>query len=128
MPCFEFECRNCRARQERYLPHSWSPDPECETCGGATERLVSRFACPFTGPLTARYNDPKIPGAHQESFMATKIRNTPDGKPVQVYIDSFQKLREFAKSEGCADPTELPRQAEGGEKKLSSAGMPGSWY
>lgn len=126
---YEYGCLKCGATQERYVPRFTTPNPPCEdpACGGETAKLVSGFAIIFTGPLTAKYNDRTLEGAHQEGHWATALR-TPDGKPKAVWIDSFQAQREFCRAEGLVNPKDLPSHAEAtSDKKLSGRGMPGAW-
>lgn len=126
---YEFRCEKCGAEQERYVPRFASPNPPCEdaACDGETVKLVSGFAIIFTGPLTARYNDRNLEGAHSEGHWATRLR-TVSGEPEPVWIDSWQAQREFCKSEGLVNPKDLPSNAEASsDRKLSGSGMKGQW-
>ena len=56
-------------------------------------------------------------------------RKTLSGKPEALYISDFAQQRDFCKSEGLLNPSEVPKHMEPGEhgKGVSSQGMPGSW-
>jgi len=109
MPLYELRCTNpeCphrRVKVERFLPRYESPNPSCMGCGWATERAVSDFAVVFTGPISARYNDPSLEGAHQEGFWQYRIKSSVSGKPEPVFIDTWDKEREWRRMEGIPDP------------------------
>lgn len=133
MPIFEFACQSCGAVQERYLSRADNEDPPCEIalCGGETRRMISQFGIVWCGSMS-RYNqktegtDPTF-DMRSEGYFATAIR-TPDGKPKQVWIDSVQKSREFAKSEGLIPPDQLGNNMVAtSDKTVSERGMPGCW-
>jgi predicted nucleic acid-binding Zn ribbon protein len=112
MPIYEYSCQNeiCEVGGqtfERFVSRFDTPDPECCFCGRKTERQPSRFAMPFSGEISARYLDKSLEGGHNKSgaHWAWK-KNTISGKAEPVYIDSFQKQREYAKSEGLALPSD----------------------
>lgn len=130
MPVYDFECRSCHVRSESYLPKWDAPDPACERCGAAQERLFSRFGVVFTGVITAsKYKDPKREDAHTDGVWCYRRRSSLSGQPEPVYLETHQELREFCKAEGLYDPSEVPRNMEIGAdgKTLSSTGMPGQW-
>lgn len=129
MPVFEFGCYECMQVTEefRHPRQVEDPPPDCKICEEPTVRLISSFAMPFCGNITARYNDKDKEGAHQEGHWAYALR-TPDGKPKPVFLDTFQAQAEFCKQEGLVNPRELPSHAEAvSDRRLSSVGMPGSW-
>lgn len=126
---YEFRCGKCGAEQERYIPLFSSPNPPCEDqdCDGETVKLVSGFAIIFTGPLTTKYNDQRLEGAHREGHWATALR-TVDGKPKPEFIETFQQQKEFCRREGLVNPRDLPTNAEAtSDKKLSGRGFKGQW-
>lgn len=87
--------------------------------------MMSLFRSPFMGLITARYNDPKREGAHMEGHWAYR-RNTVSGYTEPVFLDTFQKRREFMKSEGlvgCEDVADSLPDANG--HRTTSVGMPG---
>lgn len=90
---------------------------------------MSRFGIVFTGPITARYNDPKRENAHQEGFWVYRQRSSISGQPEPVFLNDWQQLREFNKAEGLSAPGEVPTNstisADG--KRILSNGMPGNW-
>lgn len=134
MPIREFACETdgCPEQgivRENYFRTS-DPDPTCEACGTVKRLQISRFGIVWTGPLTTRYNDPKLEYAHREgNWMYT--RQTPDGKPKAVFIDSVQKSKEFAKQEGLVSPFSLnaPGNMEisSDGKTATTQGMPNCW-
>lgn len=133
MPLYESACASnvCVefARPVEWRASTWeTPDPSCVECGGPTKRMISQFGIVFTGPLTAKYNDPKADNAHQEGHYAWRTKNTKDGKPEMVWIDSFDAQREHCRSEGLVNPKDLgPGEVGGDGKTLSTRGMPGCW-
>lgn len=128
MPLYDLKCRSCGSKQERYLSQSWHQDPECEVCGGATDRLMSRFAVCFTGVMSAsKYKDRSLEGGHSDGQWVTSLR-TPDGKPKQEFLHTFQDQKEWCRREGVVNPKDLPSNAEAvSDRKLSEKGMPGQW-
>jgi len=136
MPTYDFicenpGCENFHRRIWRYLRSYRSPDPNC-SCGASLLRLPAAPAVVFTGPLTAKYNDPKKEGAHEEGHWAWRVNSTtrPDGKPEPVFIDTFEKQRKFCKEEGLINPADVPRHREisdDGKSLKTSSGYPGQW-
>ncbi len=41
MPTYEYRCRNCQFRFERFLKITEDPVVKCPKCGGVAERLIS---------------------------------------------------------------------------------------
>ena len=81
------------------------------------------------GPITARYNDKKIGGHHVEGHFAVQ-KKTLDGKERTVWIDSWEKQKQFCKEEGLVLPSDLPTTPTlraGNNKEWSTMGMPGAW-
>ena len=99
MPIFESGCEECELITE-WMGHFDADEPFCPECGKQMRRLPSKFRVVWTGPLSSKYNDSKLPGAHLEGHWAYKLRNTRDGKPEKVWIDTWQKRKEYMKSEG----------------------------
>lgn len=130
--CPETSCSKYAVPVEHYYAHSTDVDAPCEQCGGPTRRLVSGFNSPLMGVISAsKYADRTIPGpeAFQDGHIAWR-RKTLSGKPEPVYIDTFEKQREFCKSEGLRNPSECPRAMspdEGGKGVVNTQGMPGCW-
>lgn len=128
MPVFELECRACGRTEDCYFPRWDAPDPACPLCGGARERLMSRFAAPLMGSLK-KYADPKREDAHAEGFWAYKTRSSASGRPEPVFLSTMEEVRAFNKAEGLADPSEVPTHstisADG--RRIVSNGMPGQW-
>jgi putative FmdB family regulatory protein len=129
MPLHEFSCEYCDSVEERFFHVSPTEEPPCPTCGGPRVRLASAFKVVFTGPLTARYNDPKKENAHMEGFWDYRVRSSTSGHPEAVFLDSWQALREFRKSESLSMPGDAPVNAtmSADGRTISSAGMPGAW-
>ena len=128
MPIRDAQCKACGKVEENYYGTFDKPPIPCEVCGGETVFLPpSRFAIVFTGSFSAaKYNDPKLDGAHQEGFWAT-AKNTVDGKPKQVYIDNWQKRKEFMKSEGLTDSGPREASPDGKSNGREGVGLPGQW-
>jgi predicted nucleic acid-binding Zn ribbon protein len=135
MPIREFACETetCPEHgvvRENYFRNS-DPDPTCEACGAVKKARISRFGIVWTGPLTTRYNDPKLESAHREGHWAYR-RNTPSGKPEPVFISTPQESREFARSEGLVSPFDsnappLNMEISGDGKSATTCGQPGAW-
>lgn len=117
--------------RERYEHHAVSTDPPCEQCGGPTVRIISQFKVVFTGPITRKYMDTKREISDKKGDGGHWVfnKNTPDGKPVAEYIETFEQQRAFCKREGLALPSDMPTNAQMSEdgRKISSQGMPGCW-
>lgn len=133
MPIREGYCENPDCPSFRQL-REWLDKAEprvkpCPTCGSALFRLVSRFGIVWTGHLTTKYNDKRSEDYHQEGHWAYRVRSSQSGEPEPVWIDSFQKQKEFCKEEGLVNPKDLPTNADisADGRKLRSQGMPGSW-
>lgn len=134
MPLKESVCINpaCSRRglvEEHYYSRTDSQIQSCAECGTPERQIPSRFNVPFLGPMTARYNDKKIPGAHVEGHWATRKR-TLDGRERMEWIDSWDKQKQFCKEEGLILPSDLPSTPtlkSGSGKEWSTVGMPGSW-
>lgn len=135
MPIREFACptEGCAEHgivREGYFRNS-DPDPNCATCGTAQQVQISRFGIVWTGPLTTRYNDRRLEGSHVEGHWQYS-RQTLDGKPKAVWIDSVQKSKEFAKAEGLVSPFSqnapaLNMEISGDGKSATTQGQPGCW-
>jgi hypothetical protein len=104
--------------------HVSDPDPVCE-CGKPMTLMISQFQVVFTGPLTARYNDKKLDGAHQEGYFMTE-KHTPDGKEKITWVDSWSERKRILKQEGLV---EAPGSAEVGSdgKSIGMRGFKGQW-
>jgi hypothetical protein len=83
----------------------------------------------WTGEITTKYNDKNADGYHQEGHWAYRVRSSMSGEPEPVWIDTFQKQKEFCKQEGLVNPKDLPTHADVSDdgKRLRSRGMPGAW-
>jgi predicted nucleic acid-binding Zn ribbon protein len=134
VPLKEFECRSTGCANER-APREffcWHLDDTvvCPSCGKPEHQLISRVAVIRTGEGFSRYTDKRKDGWEKavDGFWAYERKNVIDGKPHPVWIDTIQKLREYAKSEGVEDPTQNPTEpavdSEG--KWQSQDGMPGA--
>jgi predicted nucleic acid-binding Zn ribbon protein len=128
MPLYEVHCDACRATDEVFFHHWYSPDPPCPVCLGPRRRLMSCFASPFMGSLR-KYSDLKREGAQMDGFWAYKKKSSVSGQPEAVFLDSVSAVREFNKAEGLTAPGEVPRNVQIGSdgKTLSSTGMSGQW-
>lgn len=49
MPVYEFQCTKCQQIFEYQLRMADPPKTECEACGGALEKIISRSAFQFKG-------------------------------------------------------------------------------
>lgn len=102
-----------------------APEPVCDNCGQTKQVMISRFGIVWTGPMSQRYRDPKLEGYHGPDHHWMYTRNTPDGKPKAVLIDSWQASREFAKAEGLVPPQEAPpMEISSDGKSITSVGLP----
>lgn len=132
MPLLEGACENpeCDLRmapQEHFYHHWDSPMRACDCCGGPTRKLVSTFGIIWTGPIGQRYRDKAAEGFHAPDGQVAWTRKTPDGKPRQVRLETWQDVGRYAKAEGCYDPREIPKTVEIGAdgKSCSSRGFAG---
>jgi putative FmdB family regulatory protein len=50
MPTYEYECRECGGRFERFQKITDDPIRECETCGGPVRRVLFPVGIMFKGP------------------------------------------------------------------------------
>lgn len=138
MPIFEFACPNaeCAAyaqRVERLLRRFDEPDPACESCGGATKRLISRPRLVWLRDLVA-YDNPNAETARKDQergfhTVACKrsFGGTPD-KPVFKQIRTRKEQVDYVKAEGLIDPAEIGNvEVHKDGVGMSSQGMPGSW-
>jgi len=124
MPVFEVGCTSCNSITEHYLPHSDSPNPPCEECGGPTVRMISRFGVVFTGNFSMKYVDKKIDGYEAQADGHYGFER--DGSP--TWISDFQSQREFCKRNGFINPKDIgPAEVSSDGKKTSSRGLPGQW-
>jgi putative FmdB family regulatory protein len=129
VPLYELQCAACQAVEERYLRHWDDPTPDCPICLGPRVRLASNFGVVFSGPLTRKYMDPKKEGAYEEGFWAYRKRSSISGELEPVFLDTWDKLREFNKAEGLSAPGDAPTNAtiSSDGKRILSNGMPGQW-
>lgn len=90
MPLFESQCEFCEGVIE--WRGKWDdPEPFCDRCGSEMKRLPSKFKIIWTGPLTTKYNDNKLEGAHLDAHWGTNR----DGS--RTWIDTFEKRKAFMK-------------------------------
>lgn len=129
MPIYESYCAACQRTKEWYAPLSTSPDPACELCHGPTTRLISGFNVVFTGPLTARYNDPQAENPHQEGFWAHRVKSSSSGQPEPCFIETWQQRKQYLKDEGLVGGEEVGPVDGTGDGKWSTTrtGRPGTW-
>lgn len=125
MPIREFlcatpTCPGSREVFERFFHPSEDPvnngwQPICWECAQPLICCASRFGVVFSGPLTAKYNDPKRAGAHREGHWVWE-RNGPDGQPLAHprprFLSTFDEQRQYCKQEGLVNPKELPPHAQ----------------
>lgn len=132
MPIYETACSNKTCDKhgvpvEHYYRTSGEPLYPCENCGGETRLLISQFAVVFTGPITARYNDKKKERPDLESHWVWE-KKTPDGKPRQRYIETWQQRKEYMKQEGLRDDIGvIDAPSDGKGSGNNGCGMPGAW-
>jgi predicted nucleic acid-binding Zn ribbon protein len=136
MPIFEHVCDTPGCVlighiEEHYFARRDTPNPTCPGCGATQRRLLPIIHPVFVGAITARYNDKASDRPHEEGHYAYKVRSSRnvDGTPERVFIDSWQKQREFCKAEGLVNPKELPSHVEmsADGKTMKSNGLPGQW-
>lgn len=125
--CDNEECKRYQQVEEHFFHSSNCEAPQCPDCSRRQVRAMSRFSSPFTGLMTARYNDPKKEGAHMEGHWAYR-RKTVSGNPEPVFLETFQQRREFMKSEGLVGYEDAgPNMPDSNGKRVNTTGMPGSW-
>lgn len=135
MPLFEHYCPacdpDCQHAEEHFFHRTNSPDPNCDACGQQKRRLVSTFAVVFTGLIsTSKYGDPRVEGYNTkvDGHWAWRRRSSVSGKPESVWIDDFQKQKEFCQQEGLTNPRDVGPQIAGSDGGfVSPRGLPGCW-
>jgi hypothetical protein len=135
MPLWDLYCEPCdRITRDWFIGHSPADNeiPVC-TCGQQMKRLIGQFAVVFTGSVTQKkYLDPKSEDydkvGDSHGYWQYRKKNTKDGHPEPVFIQTFQDEREYAKSEGLIPPSQLgPIEVNSDGKSVSSRGLPGTW-
>ncbi len=134
MPIFDFACTgNATHRFEAYLHTREQADPACETCGGTTKRLISRFAAIWTKSLSdygdknreTYYQDQKNGGhwvARKRSGGGT------EEKPLRSFITTPQEQAAYCRDEKLYNPSDIGNFAvDKSGDSTSSAGLPGGW-
>ena len=129
MPLRDEICHNPRCPwngvvEERFY-HSQALGPRpCEHCQGEMERIPSRFGVVWTGPIDQRYRDKTKDGYYEPAGMTQWTRNTPDGKPQPVRLETWQDVKQYARENGCTDPRDVGNNVSVGEDgKTLNAGM-----
>lgn len=131
MPVFEQICEQGH-RFEWYASTADKPDPSCRSCGGATQRLISTFAAPFTGSI-GRFNDPKKEYAKktEEGHWVWRKRSTrrADGLPEREFIQTAAQQNRYCRDEGLMNPGDINPNAQVSKDGMTVAttGMGGTW-
>ncbi len=133
MPLFDVGCQSCKTWREIFLHRRENPNPTCETCGGPTERLISRFAAIWTKNIS-EYGDPNRETYHKdiarEGHIVARKRSGggTDEKPIYERITSVQQQRAYCKEEGLYDPGDIGNgEVHRDGMGMTTQGMPGSW-
>lgn len=136
MPLFEHCCtvETCEfycVTVEHFFHSRSAANPPCDKCGGATERMASRFSFPWSGDLS-RFNDHNLDQHNTTNYghVAYKTRSTRhlDGTPEPVHITTRQEQKAFIKAEGLIDPAEVNHNTKPNEDgKVSSSRQKGAW-
>lgn len=139
MPLFELACKNSECtsyakRVERLLRRFDDPNPECETCGGETARLISRPRLVWLRDLVS-YDSPKAETFRKDqargfhTVARKRSRGGTDEKPVYQRIRTRKEQVEYCREEGLVDPSEAPHTMDinSDGDKCSGAGLPGAW-
>jgi len=111
MPIWEADCVNaeCGYKAEYYSPGGRQEERSCPRCGSPMKRKdVHAFAVVRTGPVGGKYA-----GKHKESYyesghIAWRVRSSRSGKPEPIWIDTWEKQKQFCKEEGLYNPWEVP--------------------
>lgn len=116
---------------EHFFHNRDAVNPQCERCGGDTERLVSQFNAPWTGDLS-RFHDHSADMHNSTPYghvaYRTKSTRNLDGSPEAVTISSRQAQKAFCKAEGLVDPAEVnPNLGSQEDGKMSTSRPKGSW-
>lgn len=127
MPLYESICPACQRVQEWYAHTASQADPSC--CGQPMRRLISSFTTAFSGEITARYNYKTSEDPHLEGHWAWRVKSAKGPEPEKVWIDTWQKQKEFCREEGLINPSELNPNAKvkPDGKGWQTAGMRGQW-
>jgi putative FmdB family regulatory protein len=64
MPTYEYECKACGSRFERFQSITAEPVKDCPECGGSVHRLIGAGAA----VLSKSANPPPMPSCGQQPF------------------------------------------------------------
>ena len=68
MPTYEYECRDCGHRFEKFQAMSAKPVKKCPECGGRARRMIGAGAAVIVrGGSTSRRQNPPLPCGRDES-------------------------------------------------------------
>ena len=68
MPTYEYECKDCGHRFEKFQAMSAKPVKKCPDCGGRVRRMISAGAAVIVrGGSTSRGRSPSLPCGRDES-------------------------------------------------------------
>lgn len=126
--CVSESCPFYGVPVEHYYPRFDTPPDACAQCGGPTWIIPSPFAVVWTGAIGQRYRDRDKEGYYKPDGMWQWTRNTPDGKPKPIRLETWSDVRRFSRENGCRDPREMPRNVEvteDGKGVKNTRGMPG---
>jgi len=75
MPLYEYECRNCGKRFEKFCSIKNRHSATCPDCGTHAQMVVSQFSFEIAAPLTVYSHDGKVLAKHP------RITDKPDSGP-----------------------------------------------
>lgn len=119
MPMIDFRCSQGHHFEAFFHPSQAATVEQypcvCGSLGYRCHEILQAPAVVWTGPIGQRYRDKDKAGFHQPDGMVQYTRNTPDGKPRPVHLESWSDVKNFCKAEGCADPRSMGRNMTVGE-------------
>ena len=92
MPIYEYQCNDCRERQEVIQAISDPPPEHCPKCGGSMKKLISSPAIQFKGSGFYKTDyasaSSKAPASKSESSSESKGESKSDSKASESKSDS----------------------------------------
>lgn len=108
-------------------------DPACPKCKTQMKRLMSSFACPWTGTLDRFKESGKEPfnDAGHDGHWVWRVNSSrlPDQAPERQRISTRADQLRYCREEGLIMPDDINPNAEidSDGKKLCTSGMKGQW-
>jgi hypothetical protein len=132
LKCETPKCANFGVTYEWFARSMSKADPKCPECHTQMTRLISSFACPWTGTLD-RFKEPGME-RHQEYgdghfVWRNRSSRLADGGPEKILVRTRAEQREYCKAEGLIMPDDINPNSEisSDGKTLYTTGMKDQW-